>query len=117
MNFFSATPISAVPNNIFLFSRITYYTKQYFSNITGLFIQAGIHRLRGTIHLIRIIDDTLSYLQPKCTINVPYLRGNKWLSSELFNFLHSKQYPRSKHNTKTAEGKVKTEATLQVIFC
>ena len=90
--------------------------KNYFSNITGQFIQAGIHRLRTTIHLIRIIDDTLSYLQPKYPTNAPHVRGNTWFSSELFNFLISKQNPSSKRNTKNKEGDLKTENVLQVIL-
>ena len=59
-------------------------------------MEAGIHRLRTTIHLIRMIDDTLAYFQPRCGISVPCLRGSSLLSSQLFSFLLAKQYPKTK---------------------
>ena len=57
-------------------------------------MEAGIHRLRATIHLTKIIDDTLTYLRPKCSLSdVP---GSTSMSSQLFGFLNSKQYSKKK---------------------
>ena len=75
------------------------------SNITGQFVEAGIHRLRTTIHLVRIIDDTLGYLRPRCPIQFPYLQGSSILSSQLFYYLLSRRYPNYK--THIAEHKKK----------
>ena len=83
------------------------------SNITGQFVEAGIHRLRTTIHLVRIIDDTLGYLRPRCPIQFPYLQGSSILSSQLYYYLLSRRYPNYKNHI--AEQK-KKDRDLKVSF-
>ena len=66
------------------------------SNISEHFMQAGIHRLRATIHLIQMIDDTLTYLKPRCAVSLPWMQGKPLLSSQLLKFLQGKQHPNAK---------------------
>ena len=60
-------------------------------------MEAGIHRLRTTVHLIRMIDDTLAYIPPRCKVSLPCSHGRSLLSSQLFKFLRSKQYLEFRH--------------------
>ena len=87
-----------------------------FSNITGQFMEAGIHRLRTTIHLTRMIDDTLAYLRPRCSTNSPCFGGSSFFSSQLFSFLLSKQYPKHKHKLNATTENHKDENLRKVLF-
>lgn len=78
-------------------------------------MQAGIHRLRTTVHLIRIIDDTLAYLRPRCSISVPCVRGSSLLSSQLFSFLLAKQYPKTKKKLSNITEEHKNASSSKVI--
>ena len=60
-------------------------------------MQAGIHRLRTTVHLIRMIDDTLTYIPPRCAIGLGYSDGRSLMSSQLLKFLRSKQQAKFKY--------------------
>ena len=77
-------------------------------------MEAGIHRLRATIHLVSIIDDTLNYLRPRCLSSVPYLRV--LLSSQLFTFLLSIQHPKTKQNKNKPQEKVEKGSPTEVLL-